>query len=155
MRSQWGHKNYFKDWCFSLLFLFWTIVTQWNDNISKGHKPENFETHSSQKHILTNIWGLFFSILLDVNLSLNQTLLTFTIDSNNFSVKGYLPLIQKDSLTLVCLVLHGLRFAQDLSLGNSSEFYMFLTGFTLFIVLLLLPQLINFFIFMHSFWWYW
>ena len=37
-----------------------------------------------------------------MNLSLNQTLLTFLDDSNdssNFSVRGYLPLIQNDSST--------------------------------------------------------
>ena len=79
--------------------------------------------HTVLRNISWPIFEVFFQILLDVNLSLNKTLLTFTIDSNSFSVKGYLPLIQKDSVTLVCLVLHGLRFAKDLSLGNSSDFY--------------------------------
>ena len=46
--------------------------------------------------------------MLNVNLSLSQTLLTFllymrhlddSIDSGSFSVRGYLLLIQKDSVT--------------------------------------------------------
>ena len=50
----------------------------------------------------------FVRILLIPNVSLNQTHLTFLlrvrhlddlIDSGNFSVRGYLPLIRKDSST--------------------------------------------------------
>ena len=65
--------------------------------------------------------------MLIINLSLNQTLLTFScvqqtwmtqIDSNNFSLRGYLPLIQKDSSThmhvLTVYVREGLPIAQDL-----------------------------------------
>ena len=73
--------------------------------------------------------------MLIVNLSLNQTHLTFlalcetnlddSIDSVNFSVRVYLPLIQKDSSThmhgLVVYVKEQLPFAQDLSLENSAD----------------------------------
>ena len=72
-----------------------------------------------------------------MNLSLNQTLLTFllcetnlddSIDSGNFSVRGYLPLIQKDFSThmhgLVVYVKEGLPFTQDLSLENSADSYL-------------------------------
>ena len=75
--------------------------------------------------------------MLIVNLSLNQTLLTFllcetnlddSIDSGNFSVRGYLPLIRKDSSThmhgLAVYVKEGLPFAQDLSLENSADSYL-------------------------------
>ena len=69
--------------------------------LSKAYEPDNFELHNSLKLSFTRI-------LLIVNLSLNQTLLTFLLcmtnlddsfDSGNFSVRGYLPLIQKYSST--------------------------------------------------------
>ena len=73
-----------------------------------------------------------------MNLSLNQTVLTFflygrqtnlddSIDSGNFSMRGYLPLIPKDSIThmhgLAVYVKEGLPFARDLSLENSADSY--------------------------------
>ena len=68
-------------------------------------------------------------------LALCETNLDDSIDSGNFSVRGYLPLIRKDSGTymhgLAVYVKEGLSFAQDLSLENSSVFLlMFSTGFT-------------------------
>ena len=75
-------------------------------------------------------------------------------DSGNFSVRGCFPLIRKDSSThmhdLAVYVREGLPFAQDLSLENSEDYYLFLIGLTSLSVLLLLPILITF-IFMHSF----
>ena len=70
-----------------------------------------------------------------VNLSLNQTLLTLcetnvdgSIDSGNFFMRGYLPLIQKDSSThkhdLAVYVKEGLPFAWELSLENSADSYL-------------------------------
>ena len=73
-----------------------------------------------------------------MNLSLNLTLpdilalceanLDDSIDSGNFSVRGYLPLIRKDSSThthgLAVYVKEGLPFAQDLSLENSADSYL-------------------------------
>ena len=69
---------------------------------------------------------------MNVNLSLNQTLLTFvlcqtnlddSIDSGNFSERGYHPLIQKGSIThihgLAVYLKEELPFAQNLSLENS------------------------------------
>ena len=48
-------------------------------------------------------------------------------DSGNFSVRGYLPLIRKDSIThmhgLAVYVKVGLPFAWDLSLENSADSY--------------------------------
>ena len=49
-------------------------------------------------------------------------------DSGNFSVRGYLPLIRKDSSThmhgLAIYVKEGLPFAQDLSQENSADSYL-------------------------------
>ena len=72
-----------------------------------------------------------------MNLSLNQTLLTSllyetnldeSVDSGNFSVKGYLPLIRKDSSAhmhgLTVYVKEGLPFLQTLSLEKSADFYL-------------------------------
>ena len=51
-----------------------------------------------------------------------------SIDSGNFSARGYLNLIQKDSIThmhgLTVYVKEGLPFAQDLSLENSADSYL-------------------------------
>ena len=46
--------------------------------LSKRCKPDNFEPHHSLKLSFTNICGLR-SNLLNVNLSLNQTLLAFLV----------------------------------------------------------------------------
>ena len=86
------------------LFLF-----QWIKGIlSKGCKPDNFESHSSLKPGFTNIWGLhsnfveceFFlqSSSLDIH-ALCETNLDDSTDSGNFSMRGYLSLIQNDSIT--------------------------------------------------------
>ena len=53
-----------------------------------------------------------------------------SIDSSNFSVSGYLPLIQKDSVThirgLAVHVKEGLPFGRDLlTLENSVDTYVF------------------------------
>ena len=61
-------------------------------------------------------------------LALCETNLDDSIDSGNFSVRGYLPLIQKDSSThmhgLTVYVKEGLPFAWDLSLENSADSYL-------------------------------
>ena len=61
-------------------------------------------------------------------LALCEANLDDSIDSGNFSVRGYLPLIQKDSSThehgLAVYVKQGLPFAQDLSLENSADSYL-------------------------------
>ena len=76
--------------------------------------------------------------MLIINLSLDQTLLTFLLCAKQtwmtqfiliiLSVKGYLPLIQKDSSThvhgLAVYVKEGFPFAWDLSLENSADSYL-------------------------------
>ena len=62
-------------------------------------------------------------------LALFETNLDDSIDSGNFSVRDYLPLIRKDSSTdihdLPVYVREGLPFAQALSLENSADSYVF------------------------------
>ena len=61
-------------------------------------------------------------------LSLCETNLDASIDSGDFSVTGYFPLIPKDSSThmhgLAVYVKQGLPFARDLSLENSADSYL-------------------------------
>ena len=72
------------------------------------------------------------------------------IDSGHFSVRGYLPLIQKESSThmhrLAVYVKEGLPLARDCRF-----LFMFSTGFTSLIVLLPFPMSISFFCFVHGF----
>ena len=125
--------------------------------LSKGCKPDNFEPHNSLKLSFTNIRGLRSNFVecesfLESNspdiLALCETNLDDSIDSGNFSVRGYLPLIRKDSIThmhgLAVYVKEGLPFAQDLFIKNCRFLLMFSTGFTPLIVLLLFPQFIFF-----------
>ena len=105
--------------------------------LSKACKPDNFEFHNSLKLSYTNIWGLHLNFVdyesflrsnsLDIP-ALCETNLDDSIHSGNFSVKGYLPLIQKDSSThmhgLAVYVKEGFPFAWDLSLENSADSYL-------------------------------
>ena len=105
--------------------------------LSKACKPDNFESHNSLKLSFTNIRGLRSNFVdcesfLESNspdiLALCETNLDDAIDSGNFSVTGYLPLIRKDSSThmhgLAVYVKEGLPFARDLSLENSADSYL-------------------------------
>ena len=106
--------------------------------LSKACKPDNFELHNSLKLSFMNIRGLRsnfvdFESFLESNspeiLALCETNLDDSIDSGNFSLRGYLPLIRKDSSThmhsLAVYVKEGLPFAQDLSLENSADSYLY------------------------------
>ena len=113
--------------------------------LSKACKPDNLELHNSQKLNFTNIQGLHLNFVdcksfLESNslniLALCKTNLDDSMDSGNFSVRGYLPLIRNDSST----------HAQSSSLCKklkilikkiSRFLLMFLTGFTSCSVLLL------------------
>ena len=75
---------------------------------SKACKQDNFESHNLHKLSFTNIRGLrsnfvgcesFFESNSPDILALCETNLDDSIDSCNFSVRGYLPLIRKDSST--------------------------------------------------------
>ena len=103
----------------------------------------------------TNIQGLHSNFVdceyfLDSNspdiLALCEINLDVSINFGNFSVRDYLPLIRKDGYEK-----EGLPFAQDLSLENSADSYLFSTGFTSLSALLLFPLSITFFVFVHGF----
>ena len=94
--------------------------------LSKAGKPDNFESHNFLKLSFTNIRGLRSNFVdcesfLESNspdiLALCETNLDDSIDSSNFSVRGYLPLFRKDSGThmhgLAVHVKEGLPFARD------------------------------------------
>ena len=76
--------------------------------LSQACKPDHFESHNSLKLSFTNVWGLCLNFVdyesfLESNspdiLALCDTNHDDSIDSGNFSVRGYLLLIQKDSST--------------------------------------------------------
>ena len=105
--------------------------------LSKGCKPNNFESHNSLKLSFTNIRGLRSNFVdcesfLELNfpdiLAACETNLDDSTDSGNFSLRGYLPLIRKDSTThmhdLAVFVKEGLPFSRDLSLENSADSYL-------------------------------
>ena len=97
-------------------FLFNVFLTQRIMVIlSKGSEPDNFEPHNSLKLSFTNIRGFHSNFVecesflesnsLDI-LALCETNLYDSIESGNFSVRGYLLLIRKDSITHM----HDLKF---------------------------------------------
>ena len=105
--------------------------------LSKACKPDNFESLNSLKVSFTNIWGLrlnfvdcksFLESNSPDNLALCETNLDDSIDSGNFSMRGYLPLIQKDYSThmhgLAVYLKEGLPFARGLSIENSADSYL-------------------------------
>ena len=105
--------------------------------LSKACKPDNFESHSSLKLSFTNIRGLRSNFVdcessIQSNspdiLALCETNLDDSIDLGNFSVRGYLTLIRKDSSThmhgLAVYVKEGLPFAGDVFLENSADSYL-------------------------------
>ena len=117
----------------SLPFCFELFLTQW-PILSKGYKPDNFESQNSLKRSFTNILALWSNFVecerflesksTDI-LALSETNLDDTIDSRSFSVKGYLSLIRKDSILLISwscsLCEERLPFAWNLSLENSAD----------------------------------
>ena len=131
--------------------------------LSKRCKPDNFEPHNSLKLSFTNIRGLRSNFVecesfLESNspdiLALCETNLDDSIDSGNFSVRGYLPLIQKDSGTHAwscSLCERRTSFCTGLFSRKLCGFLlMFSTGFTSRSVLLLFPLSITFVV-MHGF----
>ena len=109
---------------------------------SKACKLDKFESHNSLKLSFTNIRGLRSNFVACESF----------FESNSPDI---LALAQKDSGThmhgLPVYVKEGLPFARDLSLENSADSYLFLTGFTSLSVLHLFPLSITFFSFVHGF----
>ena len=78
--------------------------------LSKGYKLDSFESRNPLKLSFTNILGLHLNFIecesfLKSNspdiLARCETNLDDSIDSGSFPVRGYLPLIWKDSVTHV------------------------------------------------------
>ena len=76
--------------------------------LSKACKPDNFESHNSLNLSFTNTRGLRLNFVdwesyLGSNspdiLALFETVLDDSVNSGDFSERGYLPLILKDSST--------------------------------------------------------
>ena len=97
----------------------------------QNHVNQIILTLTTLKLSFTNIWGLcsnfcWLWIFTELNspdiLALSEIILNDSIDSGNFSVRGFLPLMRKDSSThthrLSVYVTEGLLFAQELSLEN-------------------------------------
>ena len=117
-------------------FLFLTYLNLMNyDHIIKKHVNQIILNRA--KLSFTNVRGLRSNFadcesFLESNspdiLAMCETNLDDSIDSGNFSVRGYLPLIRKDSIThmhgLPVCVKEGLPFARDLSLENSADSYL-------------------------------
>ena len=105
--------------------------------LSIGCKPDNFEPHNSLKLSFTNIRELRPNFVecesfLESNspdiLALCETNLDDSIDSRNFSVRGYFLLVRKGSIThmygLAVDMKEGLFFGRELPLGNSADSYL-------------------------------
>ena len=133
--------------------------------LPKACKPDNFESHNSLKLSFMNIRGLHSNFVdcesfLESNspdiLALYETNQDDSVDSENFSMRCYLPLIIKDSITHMhghaVYVKEGLPFALDLFLENSADSYLCIR-LALFhsVSYFFFPLSITFFIFMHGF----
>ena len=133
--------------------------------LSQACKPESSQSHNSLKFSFTNLRGLRSKFVdcvsfLESNspdiLALCERNLDDSTDSDNFSVRGYLPLIRKDSSThmhgLAVYVKEGLPFAWDLSLESSADSYIYFQLALLHSVsYFFYPLSITFFIFLRSF----
>ena len=94
--------------------------------LSKGCKPDNFEPHNSLKLSFTNIQHLC-SNFVECEYFLESNL-DDLIDSGNFLVRRYLPLIQNNSIAHMMVLQFMWRkdffFAQVLFLENSEDSYL-------------------------------
>ena len=133
--------------------------------LSKGTKPDNFEPHNSLNLSFTNIWALRSNFVecesfLESNfsdiLAVCEINLDDSIDFGSFSMRVYLPLTWKDSLTHI----HGFAvyvkerfpfFTGLISRKLWGFLLMFLTSFTLLSILILFLVSITFFVVMHGF----
>ena len=114
MISRWGSQKSLQGLVSHELIVHLSDFNLFLTFISKIHKPDNFESYSSLKLSFTSILGLCSNFVEcesfvksnppDI-LALCEINLDDSIDSGNFSVRGYLPLIQKDSITHCCKVI--------------------------------------------------
>ena len=84
--------------------------------LSKGHKPDNYQSHKYLKMSFANVSSLYSNFaecksLLESSspdiFALWETKLDDSIDSSNFSVRFYLPLIQGYSHPWSCSLCEG------------------------------------------------
>ena len=149
-----NHKNYYKDWC------------AMNSQFKLNELWPYYQKHLKQIVLnRTNIRGLRSNFVdcesfLKSNspdiLVLCEAHLDDSIDSGNFSVIDYLPLIRKDSSThmhgLAVYVKEGLPFRTGLISRKLCRFLlMFSSGFTSLSILILFPLSITFFVLVHGF----
>ena len=84
--------------------------------------------HTILQNLDLQIFKVFIWVLSNVDLALCEANLGDSIDSTSFSVRGYLPLIRKGSITqmhdLLVYEKERLPFAWDLSLVNSADSYL-------------------------------
>ena len=110
----------------------WIMSILW-----KACKADNFQSHNSLKVNITNIWSLHSNFvdsesLLEWNspdiIALCETNQDHSMGSGNFSVRGYLRLIRRDSCIhihgITVYVKEGLHFEQDVFQENSPESYL-------------------------------
>ena len=140
MSSQWGLQKSLRGLVShehtAYLAVFELFLTQWIMVISKVCK-----SYSLNHLILRNVALQIFEVLIQILLNVNLFLSKFSWHScsmwdklewlnwfGNFSVRGYLPLIQNDFVTrmhgLAVYLKERLRFAQDLSVENSTDSYL-------------------------------
>ena len=103
------------------------FLTQWITAIlSKASKPDNFESYNPLKLSFTNIrwvWSFLESNSPEI-LALCEAKLNDSIDSSNFSVTDYLPLIWKESITHMhglAVYVKGFPFARDVENSTNSS----------------------------------
>ena len=135
--------------------------------LSKACKPNNFKSHNSLKLSFTNVRGLRSNFVdcesfLESNspdiIALCEINLYDSTDSGNFSVRGYLTLIQQNSNThmhvLAVYVKEELSFPRDLSLENSADSSLCFRLSLRHCILLLFHLSITFFVFVNGFLFY-
>ena len=107
--------------------VYLTIFNQFKLNelwAYQKHVNQIILNHTTLQSLALQIFEAVIRILLIVDLSLMDD----SIGSGNFSVRGYLPIIRKDSSShmhvLAVYVREGLPFAWDLSLEHSADSYL-------------------------------
>ena len=159
MSSQWGSQKLIQGLashelaaylsCFNLFLTQWTIAI-----LSKGCKPDNFESHNSLT--LTNICGLLLEpcwmwIFPWIKLSWHCGLILA------ISLWRVIFLYSERIMLLICMILQFMwrKDGTGLISGKLYGFLLLLSiGFTSLSVLFLFPLSITFFVFMHSFWFF-
>ena len=109
--------------------------------LSKGCKPNNFESHNSLKLSFTKIQGLSWDFVDCESFLELKGLSSFNLKRFYYSYAWSRSFCEGKTSFCMGLISRKLR----------RLLLMFLTGFTSFSVLLLFPLSITFFVFMHNF----